>query len=196
MSRPWPLGGPAGWCNATLITSSGLWHIFFCSMLVIMACFCLCTWLVATHKSVPLVCSTNTLLSIYFLHVVVQISGHTDFLKWWPIFESSADVGPTGLHGCLLRTISIYVGSDFWRFSPLFNLDHTFHCRSNVCEQDTKICIHGLCIAQSFSDLSLCFFCPGDRSYHVNDTDLQVEFKSHQWFGATVRSHGSTILVR
>ncbi|XP_048858451.1 integrin alpha-5-like isoform X2 [Brienomyrus brachyistius] len=34
-----------------------------------------------------------------------------------------------------------------------------------------------------------------DRSYHVNDTDLQVEFKSHQWFGATVRSHGSTILA-
>ncbi|KAJ8258192.1 hypothetical protein GJAV_G00194210 [Gymnothorax javanicus] len=35
----------------------------------------------------------------------------------------------------------------------------------------------------------------GDRSYHVNNTDLQVEFKSHQWFGATVRSHGSTILA-
>ncbi|XP_035238653.1 integrin alpha-5 [Anguilla anguilla] len=35
----------------------------------------------------------------------------------------------------------------------------------------------------------------GDRSYHVNDTDLQVEFKSHQWFGATVRSHGNTILA-
>uniref|UniRef100_A0A8C9S7A2 Integrin subunit alpha 5 n=1 Tax=Scleropages formosus TaxID=113540 RepID=A0A8C9S7A2_SCLFO len=35
----------------------------------------------------------------------------------------------------------------------------------------------------------------GDRTYHVNDTDLQVEFKSYQWFGATVRSHGSTILA-
>ncbi|KAJ8358679.1 hypothetical protein SKAU_G00152040 [Synaphobranchus kaupii] len=35
----------------------------------------------------------------------------------------------------------------------------------------------------------------GDRSFHVNNTDLQVEFKSHQWFGATVRSHGNTILA-
>lgn len=44
--------------------------------------------------------------------------------------------------------------------------------------------------------ISLLFSHAGDRSYHVNNTDLQVEFKSHQWFGATVRSHGSTILVR
>lgn len=35
----------------------------------------------------------------------------------------------------------------------------------------------------------------GDRSFHVNNTDLQVEFKSHQWFGATVRSHENTILA-
>lgn len=26
--------------------------------------------------------------------------------------------------------------------------------------------------------------------------NTQVEFKSHQWFGATVRSHGNSILVR
>ncbi|XP_036389237.1 integrin alpha-5 [Megalops cyprinoides] len=35
----------------------------------------------------------------------------------------------------------------------------------------------------------------GDRSFKVDDTDVQVEFKSHQWFGATVRSHGSSILA-
>uniref|UniRef100_A0AAY4CLT8 Integrin, alpha 5 (fibronectin receptor, alpha polypeptide) n=1 Tax=Denticeps clupeoides TaxID=299321 RepID=A0AAY4CLT8_9TELE len=29
----------------------------------------------------------------------------------------------------------------------------------------------------------------------LNDTDHQAEFKSHQWFGATVRSHGDTILA-
>ncbi|XP_035245082.1 integrin alpha-5-like [Anguilla anguilla] len=35
----------------------------------------------------------------------------------------------------------------------------------------------------------------GDQSSYVNGKDLQVEFKSHQWFGATVRSHGNTILA-
>ncbi|KAJ8258954.1 hypothetical protein COCON_G00179660 [Conger conger] len=35
----------------------------------------------------------------------------------------------------------------------------------------------------------------GDRTFHVNDTDINVEFKSKQWFGATVRSHGNTILA-
>ncbi|XP_014900505.1 integrin alpha-5 [Poecilia latipinna] len=35
----------------------------------------------------------------------------------------------------------------------------------------------------------------GDRSDLINDTLLQVDFKSHQWFGATVRSHGDTILA-
>ncbi|KAG9353499.1 hypothetical protein JZ751_018151, partial [Albula glossodonta] len=35
----------------------------------------------------------------------------------------------------------------------------------------------------------------GDRSFHVDDADLQMEFKSHQWFGATVRSYGNTILA-
>uniref|UniRef100_A0AAY4ECG3 Integrin alpha-2 domain-containing protein n=1 Tax=Denticeps clupeoides TaxID=299321 RepID=A0AAY4ECG3_9TELE len=35
----------------------------------------------------------------------------------------------------------------------------------------------------------------GDRSYHVDGSDLKVEFKSHQWFGATVRSHGDTVLA-
>ncbi|CDQ80912.1 unnamed protein product [Oncorhynchus mykiss] len=34
-----------------------------------------------------------------------------------------------------------------------------------------------------------------DRSFHINDVDVQVEFKSHQWFGATVRSHGNTVLA-
>lgn len=35
----------------------------------------------------------------------------------------------------------------------------------------------------------------GDRTVKLNDTDHQVDFKSHQWFGATVRSHGDTILA-
>ncbi|KAJ8260157.1 hypothetical protein GJAV_G00177730 [Gymnothorax javanicus] len=35
----------------------------------------------------------------------------------------------------------------------------------------------------------------GDRSSNVNDNYTQVEFKSGQWFGATVRSHGNSILA-
>lgn len=40
------------------------------------------------------------------------------------------------------------------------------------------------------------FISPGDRNVLLNDTNYQADFKSHQWFGATVRSHGDTILVR
>uniref|UniRef100_A0A3Q4HQD3 Uncharacterized protein n=1 Tax=Neolamprologus brichardi TaxID=32507 RepID=A0A3Q4HQD3_NEOBR len=36
----------------------------------------------------------------------------------------------------------------------------------------------------------------GDRYFYINDVNTQVEFKSHQWFGATVRAHGSSVLVR
>uniref|UniRef100_A0A7N6F6I8 Integrin alpha-2 domain-containing protein n=1 Tax=Anabas testudineus TaxID=64144 RepID=A0A7N6F6I8_ANATE len=32
----------------------------------------------------------------------------------------------------------------------------------------------------------------GDRYFDINDVNTQVEFKSHQWFGATVRSHGNS----
>uniref|UniRef100_A0A8C4F736 Integrin, alpha 5 (fibronectin receptor, alpha polypeptide) n=1 Tax=Dicentrarchus labrax TaxID=13489 RepID=A0A8C4F736_DICLA len=35
----------------------------------------------------------------------------------------------------------------------------------------------------------------GDRTVLLNNTEHQVDFKSHQWFGATVRSHGDTILA-
>ncbi|XP_071350483.1 integrin alpha-5-like isoform X2 [Trachinotus anak] len=35
----------------------------------------------------------------------------------------------------------------------------------------------------------------GDRYFYFNDVNTQVEFKSHQWFGATVRSHGNSILA-
>uniref|UniRef100_A0A674BI31 Integrin, alpha 5 (fibronectin receptor, alpha polypeptide) n=1 Tax=Salmo trutta TaxID=8032 RepID=A0A674BI31_SALTR len=35
----------------------------------------------------------------------------------------------------------------------------------------------------------------GDRTVTLNNTDYQAEVKSHQWFGATVRSHGDTILA-
>lgn len=35
----------------------------------------------------------------------------------------------------------------------------------------------------------------GDRKVVLNQTKHQIDFKSHQWFGATVRSHGDTILV-
>ncbi|XP_042155863.1 integrin alpha-5 [Oncorhynchus tshawytscha] len=36
----------------------------------------------------------------------------------------------------------------------------------------------------------------GDRIVTVSGTDYQAEVKSHQWFGATIRSHGDTILRR
>uniref|UniRef100_A0AAY4CJX8 Integrin alpha-2 domain-containing protein n=1 Tax=Denticeps clupeoides TaxID=299321 RepID=A0AAY4CJX8_9TELE len=42
---------------------------------------------------------------------------------------------------------------------------------------------------------SIAFDSEGDRPVRLNDTDHQAEFKSHQWFGATVRSHGDTILA-
>ncbi|XP_053704883.1 integrin alpha-5 [Synchiropus splendidus] len=35
----------------------------------------------------------------------------------------------------------------------------------------------------------------GDRSVLINMTEHQGDFKSNQWFGATVRSHGDTILA-
>uniref|UniRef100_A0A674NUF9 Integrin, alpha 5 (fibronectin receptor, alpha polypeptide) n=1 Tax=Takifugu rubripes TaxID=31033 RepID=A0A674NUF9_TAKRU len=35
----------------------------------------------------------------------------------------------------------------------------------------------------------------GDRTTLLNNTEVQVDFKSHQWFGATVRTHGDTILA-
>lgn len=36
----------------------------------------------------------------------------------------------------------------------------------------------------------------GDRHFYINDVNTQVEFKSNQWFGATVRSQGNSVLVR
>ncbi|XP_063742939.1 LOW QUALITY PROTEIN: integrin alpha-5 [Eleginops maclovinus] len=41
---------------------------------------------------------------------------------------------------------------------------------------------------------SIDFDTEGDRTVLLNNTEHQVDFKSHQWFGATVRSHGDTIL--
>ncbi|XP_048097336.1 LOW QUALITY PROTEIN: integrin alpha-5 [Alosa alosa] len=35
----------------------------------------------------------------------------------------------------------------------------------------------------------------GNRPITINNTERQGEYKSHQWFGATVRSHGDTILA-
>ncbi|KAL0977867.1 hypothetical protein UPYG_G00162380 [Umbra pygmaea] len=50
--------------------------------------------------------------------------------------------------------------------------------------------------SQNQSDCSIVNFDnEGDRSFHFNNDDVQVEFKSHQWFGATVRSHGKTVLA-
>uniref|UniRef100_A0A667YTF9 Integrin, alpha 5 (fibronectin receptor, alpha polypeptide) n=1 Tax=Myripristis murdjan TaxID=586833 RepID=A0A667YTF9_9TELE len=43
---------------------------------------------------------------------------------------------------------------------------------------------------------SIEFDTEGDRTVSLNDTNHQAEVKSHQWFGATVRSHDDTILVR
>ncbi|KAF3861057.1 hypothetical protein F7725_001312 [Dissostichus mawsoni] len=42
---------------------------------------------------------------------------------------------------------------------------------------------------------SIDFDTEGDRTALLNDTEHQIDFKSHQWFGATVRSHGDTILA-
>lgn len=48
----------------------------------------------------------------------------------------------------------------------------------------------------SQSDCHVIEFDPiGDRPVLINDTEHQGDFKSHQWFGATVRSHGDTILA-
>ncbi|XP_061640859.1 integrin alpha-5-like isoform X2 [Phyllopteryx taeniolatus] len=35
----------------------------------------------------------------------------------------------------------------------------------------------------------------GDQYFYINDVNTQVEFKSHQWFGATVRSQGNNVLA-
>uniref|UniRef100_A0A3Q3JSG5 Uncharacterized protein n=1 Tax=Monopterus albus TaxID=43700 RepID=A0A3Q3JSG5_MONAL len=35
----------------------------------------------------------------------------------------------------------------------------------------------------------------GDRTVKLNDTEHQADFKSHQWLGATVRSHSDTVLA-
>lgn len=35
----------------------------------------------------------------------------------------------------------------------------------------------------------------GDLNVILNETDFQAEFKSHQWFGATVRAHKDTVLA-
>ncbi|XP_051932919.1 integrin alpha-5-like isoform X2 [Hippocampus zosterae] len=35
----------------------------------------------------------------------------------------------------------------------------------------------------------------GDQYFYINNENTQVEFKSHQWFGATVRSQGNNILA-
>ncbi|KAM6977225.1 integrin alpha-5 [Aplochiton taeniatus] len=42
---------------------------------------------------------------------------------------------------------------------------------------------------------SIEFDTQGDRTVSLNNTEHQAEVKSHQWFGATVRSHGDTILA-
>lgn len=40
------------------------------------------------------------------------------------------------------------------------------------------------------------FIAVGDLNVTVNGTMHQGEFKSHQWFGATVRVHEDSVLVR
>ncbi|XP_035377251.1 integrin alpha-5 isoform X1 [Electrophorus electricus] len=42
---------------------------------------------------------------------------------------------------------------------------------------------------------SIAFDQQGDLNMTLNDTEVQAEFKSHQWFGATVRAHGDTVLA-
>uniref|UniRef100_A0A8C9VYB3 Integrin, alpha 5 (fibronectin receptor, alpha polypeptide) n=1 Tax=Scleropages formosus TaxID=113540 RepID=A0A8C9VYB3_SCLFO len=42
---------------------------------------------------------------------------------------------------------------------------------------------------------AIIFDLEGDRTAEINDTAFQMDFKSRQWFGATVRAHGNTILA-
>ncbi|CAG6021847.1 unnamed protein product [Menidia menidia] len=42
---------------------------------------------------------------------------------------------------------------------------------------------------------SIAFDTEGERFLTINGTSHQIDFKSNQWFGATVRSHGDTILA-
>uniref|UniRef100_A0A8C7WYI7 Integrin, alpha 5 (fibronectin receptor, alpha polypeptide) n=1 Tax=Oryzias sinensis TaxID=183150 RepID=A0A8C7WYI7_9TELE len=42
---------------------------------------------------------------------------------------------------------------------------------------------------------SIEFDTEGDRFVFLNETKHKIDFKSHQWFGATVRSHGDTVLA-
>ena len=51
--------------------------------------------------------------------------------------------------------------------------------------------IHKYCLECLF----LLFPLSGDRYFYINNVNTQVEFKSRQWFGATVRSHGNSTLV-
>lgn len=65
--------------------------------------------------------------------------------------------------------------------------------RSFLISSVNVVCftIHKYCLECVF----LLFPLPGDRYFYINDVNTQVEFKSRQWFGATVRSHGNSILV-
>lgn len=54
----------------------------------------------------------------------------------------------------------------------------------------------GNCKSFSRKNIFLFYVFTGDRYFYINDVNTQVEFKSHQWFGATVRAHGSSVLVR
>uniref|UniRef100_A0A8C9VKW5 Integrin, alpha 5 (fibronectin receptor, alpha polypeptide) n=1 Tax=Scleropages formosus TaxID=113540 RepID=A0A8C9VKW5_SCLFO len=46
-----------------------------------------------------------------------------------------------------------------------------------------------------FGGLHLSFAMPSSIESEINDTAFQMDFKSRQWFGATVRAHGNTILA-
>lgn len=61
---------------------------------------------------------------------------------------------------------------------------------SNFTKMLTTLCKYAL------KYVVLLYLLLGDQYFHITDVNTQVEFKSHQWFGATVRSHGNSILVR
>uniref|UniRef100_A0A8C7JEM4 Integrin subunit alpha 5 n=1 Tax=Oncorhynchus kisutch TaxID=8019 RepID=A0A8C7JEM4_ONCKI len=81
----------------------------------------------------------------------------------------------------------------FYSFSILIGAPKANTSQTNIIEGGSVY----LCPwSQDQSDCSVVNFDnEGDRSFHVNHVDVQVEFKSHQWFGATVRSHGNTVLA-
>ncbi|MEQ2207185.1 hypothetical protein XENOCAPTIV_008472 [Xenoophorus captivus] len=69
--------------------------------------------------------------------------------------------------------------------------------RARTMLQREVLCstVHGALANRTVTPLNSIQKSQGDRSTQLNNKLYQIDFKSHQWFGATVRSHGDTILA-